>query len=305
MFNVTLRCLEVFLAVVETGSFTRAAENFNISQPSVSAHILTLEREVVGTVFERRRGSKPVLTDLGRSVLEHARNMLSQADDMRANIVSINNCASQQVVFSCQRSLANYILKEPLTRFALTKTNIKLIVRIGTEEDVIEEVREGIADIGCFLSNEEIRGLNSQTIGLQRLCLVSAPMHPLAKRRNIKPEEIAKYGFVGPPPASLFGRGINILLDSIGIHDPNIVAQATEYQFLRELIAANVGIACSPEQSVQQDVLSGRLCVLQVDSPKLTFAIRLATSTYRPFSESMKELIVYLQENIPACSLTA
>lgn len=52
--NVTLRRLEVFVAVTDTGSFSRAANRLNIAQPSVSAHIRGLEREVGGPVFTRR-----------------------------------------------------------------------------------------------------------------------------------------------------------------------------------------------------------------------------------------------------------
>ncbi len=50
--NVTLRRLEVFVAVTDTGSFSRAANRLNIAQPSVSAHIRGLEREVGGAVFD-------------------------------------------------------------------------------------------------------------------------------------------------------------------------------------------------------------------------------------------------------------
>src|SRR5690606_1860791 len=71
MLNVTLRRMEVFVAIVDEGSFAAAADRFGIAQPSVSAHIRALERDVGGEVFARRRGRRPVLTELGRSVLSH------------------------------------------------------------------------------------------------------------------------------------------------------------------------------------------------------------------------------------------
>ena len=299
MFNVTLRRLKVFLAVSETGSFTRAADELDIAQPSVSAHIISLEREVGGSVFERRRGSKPVLTDLGRSVRKHALEMIASADDMRADVVNINNAAGQKLVLSCQRSLANFVLKEPLTHFILTRTDIQLVVRIGTQEDVLEEVREGISDIGCFLSNEDMRRLNNQIIGAQRLRLVCAPDHPLAGRKNVRPAEVAKHGFVGPPPGSMFGKSVTRLLSDIGIQDMRVVAQATEYQFLRELVAGGVGISCSPEKSVEADIRSGRLNFIDVKAPDLLFDIRLISLQNRAMSGPMQELSEYLRHNMP------
>src|SRR5262245_5894417 len=127
MFNVTLRRMEVLVAVVEEGSFAAAADRFGIAQPSVSAHILAIEREIGGQIFERRKGRKPLLTELGRSVLQHARELLAEADDLRADVVKIRGSAGQQVVLSCQRSLANFVLKKEITNFALSQPAIQLV----------------------------------------------------------------------------------------------------------------------------------------------------------------------------------
>lgn len=299
MVNVTLRRFEVFLAVAETQSFTRAAEKLDIAQPSVSAHIRSLEQEVGGAVFLRRRGSRPVLTDLGRSVRDHARQLLADADDLRADIVNLQASPSPELVLSCQRSLANFVLKTPITRFAVDHPDIRLIVRIGKQEDVVEEVRNGISDIGCFLSNGEMRGLNSEVIGAQRLHIVAGPDHPLAGRRKIKPREVARYDFVAPPPGSLFGRAVRKLLADIGINDVNVVAQTTEYQFLRELVTAGVGLSCSPEKSVEADVAAGLLSVIDLDAPDLVFQIRLITSQHRSRSRPMEEFSAYLRKCVP------
>ena len=297
--NVTLRRLEVFVAVTDTGSFSRAANRLNIAQPSVSAHIRGLEREVGGAVFERRRGSRPVLTDIGRSVREHARQLLAEADDLRADVVNIRSAGGQRLVLSCQRSLANFALKDQITHFALSRPDIQLTVRIGRQEDVVSDVRDGIADIGCFLSNEEIRGLNSQVIGTQRLCLVAAPSHPLAKRRRVTPGVISEYGFIGPPPGSLFGRAVSRLLSEIGIRNIRIAAQATEYSFVRELVAAGVGISCSLEKSVESDIETGMLKTIDIGAKTLILDIRLISSQSRPQSMPMVELTDYLRACAP------
>src|SRR5690606_14094385 len=104
MLNVTLRRMEVFVAIVDEGSFAAAANRFGIAQPSVSAHIRALERDVGGEVFARRRGRRPVLTELGRSILSHARELLAEAADMRADVVKLRNATGQRVVLACQRS---------------------------------------------------------------------------------------------------------------------------------------------------------------------------------------------------------
>ena len=297
--HVTLRRLEVFVAVADSGSFSRAADQLDIAQPSVSGHIRGLEREVGGAVFERQRGRKPVLTDLGRSVREHARELLAEADDLRADVVSIRGVEGKRLVFSCQRSLANFALKSQITRFALTRSDIQLTMRIGRQEDVVGDVREGVADIGCFLSNEEIRGLSSQLIGGQRLRIVGAPDHPLARKRKVKPADIAKYAFVASPPGTPYGRTVTRLLSGIGIRDIRVVAQVTEYQFMRELVAAGVGLSCALEKNIETDVAEGLLKVIDIDAADLVIGIRLICSPSRALSPQMTTLIEHLRASAP------
>jgi len=131
------------------------------------------------------------------------------------------------------------------------------------------------------------------------LRLIAGPNHPLAGRRRIKPAEIAKFGFVAPPPGSLFGRAVKRLLSDIGIRDVRVVAQATEYSFLRELVAAGVGVACSPEKNVEADVCAGVLQLLDVDASDLIMGIRLISSSSRPLSKPISDLTDYLRECVP------
>ena len=300
MINVSLRRLEVFLAIVDTGSFSRAAELLNIAQPSVSAHIRALEERVGGAVFERRRGSRPLLTELGRSVSEHAREMLAEVDDMRADIVNMRGEASDRLVISIQRGLANFALKDALTSFALARPDLQLVVRVGKHEEVVQDLRESIADVGCVQVNEEIRGLDSRVIGAQKLRLIAAPDHPLARKRRIRPEAVARHGFVSAPPGSVFGKSVSRLLAGVGIRDLKLVAQATEYQFLRELVIAGVGIACSTEASVAGDLAAGQLVALDVAVPDLFFEIRVLTAARRPLTRPMRDLSDHLAAFAPS-----
>ncbi|MHB2263748.1 LysR family transcriptional regulator [Aliihoeflea sp. PC F10.4] len=297
MYNLTLRRMEILVAVVEEGSFAAAADRFGIAQPSVSAHILAIEKEIGGQLFLRRRGRKPTLTEIGLTVLQHARELLAEADDMRADVVKIRSETGQQVILSCQRSLANFVLRKEITDFALSRPDIQLVLRIGKQEDVFNEIRDGIADVGCFLGNEDPRGVRSEVIGREKLVLISAPNHLLARRKRINSEDIARQDFVGPPPSSLFGRGVSRLLAGAGVHHVKIAAQATEYQFLREFVVAGVGIACSLERSVAADIDRGLVTKLDFASDKLYFDIRQIVSMRRPISTQAVHLMNHLRNS--------
>lgn len=294
MLNVTMRRFEALLAIADTGSFAAAADQLGIAQPSISAHVRALEAQLGGTVFQRSKGRRPVLTEFGQTVVAHARELLAEVDHMQADLAIVRSNASQRVVFSCQRSLANFVLRKPITEYAVSRPDTHLMVSVGKQEDVIAEVRDGSADIGCFLSNAEIRGLRSEVIGRQRLVLVVAADNPLAGRRKVSPREVMKHGFVAPPQSSLFGRAISKLLADVGITQMKVAAQATEYHFLRELVAAGLGISCSPDTSVTNDVAAGILAVVDLDAPPLHLDIRIVTSPTRHLSPAAREFADYL-----------
>lgn len=297
MQNLSIRRLEVFLAIVDEGGFAAAAERLGISQPSVSAHIVALERDIGAPAFERRHGRRPLLTDVGRSVLQHAREIVGGALDLKSNVVRLARSSAEMVVFSCQRSLANFTLKDEIIRFARQNEQTELVVRIGRYEDVCLELREGVADLGCLLSNEEIRGFASEVIGRQSLVLVASPNHPLAKRKRILPSVLSKQRFVGAPPTSAFGRAVIKLLHQAGLRDINVVAQATEYPFIRELVTAGVGITCSPFQNVASDVRSGVLALIDFDVTDFALDVRLLMSSRRARSGAIDEFATVLRNS--------
>lgn len=299
MFKVTLRRLEVLLAVVDEGGFAAAADRLGIAQPSVSAHVKALEGAVGGPVFQRRAGRRPVLTDLGHSVVAHARQMVAEAADLDAMVVRSRDGAGRRVVFSCQRSLANFVFKGALTRFALDNRDIELVIRIGKQEEVTAEVRGGAADMGCLMGNATPYGLSGRVIGHQRLVIVAAPDHPLAARGRLGADDLAREGFVGPPPSSQFGRELARLLGRIGLAAPRVVAQATEYAFLRELVAAGVGISGSPESSVSADIAAGRLAELPLAMPAPIFDIRLIHAPQRDLPAPARRLSEALFASLP------
>jgi DNA-binding transcriptional LysR family regulator len=303
MLNLTLRRLEVFVTVAETGGFAAAATRLGIAQPSVSSHVQALEAKAGGFLFDRPRGRKPTLTPLGNTFLTHARQLLAEATELTTDLDRKRKAAPQRIAFACQRSLANYVFTSVLADFARHHPATEVQVRIGMQEEVTAQVEQGLVDLGCLLSNEEPPNLASVVIGRQRLVFIAAPDHPLAKLERVSPALLNEHSFVGPPPASLFGQQVNGLLRNVGINEMRTVFQATEYQFIRELVIAGVGIACSALTSVERDVTTGTLAVLRVDAPPLTLDIRQIFSRRRRLSPAVKTFADYLRDHCTSADI--
>lgn len=296
MFSITLRQLEVFEAVVRDGGFAAASARLDIAQASVSAHITALEAQVGAAIFERHPGRRPTLTRAGEVVLRHAAQILTTARALEQELGGTGRAPAERLVFSCQRSLAQSMQAE-LARFAFEHPEIELVIRIGTIEEVIAHIRSGGADIGQFVSYETVSVVRSRIMGQTLLVVVAAPDHPLAGARRIDPSVLAGFPFVGPPP-SMFGRAVRQVLQDVGVPTVNIVAQTTEYQPMRELVLARVGLACSFHTSVARDLAEGRLVALDLAAAPMLLDVRIATTDRRvlpPVAQTFFDFLATVQ----------
>ncbi len=295
--NVTIRQLRVFAAVVDAGGFGAASEQLDIAQTSVSAHIQAIEEQLGQPVFLRRPGRTPVLTEIGTALLEHARAIVAEVDALTSRLGAKERRFDEQIVFACQRPIAHSVLSPVLARFALDHPSVELVTRVGTQEEVTELVLNGMAAIGCLISNDEIPNVVSEALGTERCVLIAGRQHPLAGRDMVDPQEVERFPFVGAPETSLYGRSVERMLRDVGIQRPTIVSRATEYQVLRQLVVAGVGIACVAENRVPRDVAAGDLIVLPLRGPPLTMKVRLLLSATKRATPPVRSLI----ERIRGC----
>jgi DNA-binding transcriptional LysR family regulator len=291
LHNVTIRQLRVFAAVVDAGGFGAASEQLDIAQTSVSAHIQAIEEQLGQPVFLRRPGRTPVLTELGTALLGHARAIVAEIDALTSRLGTKESQFEEQIVFACQRPIAHSVLPPVLARFALEHPTIELVTRVGTQEEVTQLIQDGSAAIGCLICNDEIPNTVSEALGTERCVLIAGRQHPLAGRDMVEPQELERFPFVGAPESSLYGRSVDRMLRDVGIQRMTIVSRATEYQVLRQLVIAGVGIACVVGNRVARDVAAGDLVVLPLRGPPLTMTVRLLQSTTKRATPAVRSFI--------------
>lgn len=296
---MSFRRLQVFVAIIESGSFTGAARRLGIAQPSVSAHVNALEKEIAVKLFERASGRQAVLTEAGRGFLGYARDAIERTVKLEEDMRARRGSKTASVAFCCQRSLAHTVFRGPLSHFALKRRDIRLSLRICFQEEVMAAVRMGAADLGCLISDEEPSGIPSLLLGRQSFVIFAALDHPLAGRQKISPRELAQYDFVGPVASSQFGRIQRRMLSAIGIDRISIAAEGTEFSVVRDLTEAGLGIGCSLRASIEPDFLAGRIALLDIDAPPLRLDVRLVFNSQRRFIQPVKDFTQFLRQSLP------
>lgn len=299
MIRVSLRRLEVFVALAEAGGFGAAAARLGIAQASVSAHMHALENHLGLVLVERRRGRAGALSAAGLEFLDHARRLLADAERMSATVIETRQAARTQVILACQRLVANYIIPTTLAAFAREQARLQLVIRTLRQSEVVEQLLGGSAELACFLSNAPPPALQAEIIGRERFLLVVARDHPLAGRRALSPAEIAAHPFVRADHGSHLGRELDRLLVAAGIGRVEVASRTTEYPMGRELALAGVGVMLALERSLRPDLESGALVTLPLDGPPMLMDLCLAMSPRRTATPMARALAQRLRRCSP------
>lgn len=290
MLPITLRRLQVFVAVVETRSFGAAATALGISQPSVSVHMRTLETQVGTALFERQAGRAPQLTQAGQTLYGYAQDTLA-----RANAVSIElGKVRRQLRFASQRFVTNALLAHTFARLSSAFPQVEVIARTGTFEEVQSLFQGGAVDLAFVLSAaHELPDWHTSTLGRYRLAFIAAPSHPLASQPSVSRQALSGHPFIAAYRGSYFGRTIESLMARAGVPPPQVVAQAQEAGTVRDMVMAGMGIACTLRRSVQAELAAGSIVELDVEMDPMHLVLSCARNpkAEMPEIDSLIEMV--------------
>ncbi len=250
---ITLDQLRVFLAVVEAGSFSRAARRLRRVQSAVSYSIANLERLLSVELFDRS-GRTPVLTDAGRSLLPDARAVCERMDRLHASARAITEgieprlSLAVDVLFPMERLLD--ALRELSVRYPL----VALHLRTEALGAVTQLVLDGTCQIGIGVGLVEGRELHAEPVTSIELIPVAAPDHALAQADDTPDEERVREAIqIVVTDCSALTEG----------RDHGVYSERTwrvaDLDSKREMILAGFGWGQMPLHRVQADIEAGRL----------------------------------------------
>ncbi|GLW33437.1 LysR family transcriptional regulator [Actinoplanes regularis] len=242
-----LRQLEYFVAVAETGSFTRAAQRVHITQSGVSAQIKALEHELGAELF-LRSGRTARLTEAGSAALRHARAALDSTLGLRDAIDDVKGLIRGRLTIGMVTGCEIAPLFDALAAFHHEHPGIELELAEANSDQLVAGVRAGAFDIVLAgLAGEPPEHLASQVIVGERLVALTAPGGRLAERDGVTVTELMSYPLICLPR----GTGIRDVLDQAftagaGLR-PEVALVATAPDTVAGLARRGLGVAVLSE----------------------------------------------------------
>jgi LysR family hydrogen peroxide-inducible transcriptional activator len=267
-----LHQLRYFVAVAQSGNFSRAAERCHVSQPSLSQQILKLERRLGQPLFNRL-GRRAVLTDAGRLLLDRATSILSAADDAERRLRAGDEAHGGRLAIGAIPTIAPYILPGTLEAFVRRCPKVELMVREDVTHNLIQAVVEGELDLAILALPINDDRLEAEPLLSELLYVAFAPGHPLTRRRRLTIQDLAEERFILLNEMHCLGEHI---LNFCRAHEcqPQIACRSAQIGTIQSLIALGQGISLLPDMARRAD--RSRSLVyrpLAKDQPRRTIAV--------------------------------
>jgi len=241
-----LRSLSYFITVAEELNITRAAEKLHMSQPPLSNQIKNLELELETELFIRGRRHLQ-LTDSGKLLYHHAKDLLNLADKAANEVKSIGKGIKGTISIGLVEGSAPNIAAEWIANFTKIYPDIKFKVMDGNSDSLIEKLRSGIINLAVITSPCDQTLLNNFKVGQEKMTAFMSKDHPLA----LKPGNTVDLIDLKNQPLIVPARSAVITMIKKWFREiesePNIICEMDNYLDVAALAGRNVGVSIFPK----------------------------------------------------------
>jgi DNA-binding transcriptional LysR family regulator len=288
--------VRAFLAIAETGGFTRAGQRLHRSQPAISRRLDQLELELGAQLFDRMRGHAR-LTEAGRAFLPHAEAALAALKDGQDAVRDLQAGLQGAVSLALVGTLADTHIVETLRRFARRAGKVRLELRTASSAEVTDLVRRGEATLGLRYFASERADLVELEAGFEAMVVVAARDHRLAGRRLRAAKALLGERWIGFPPSpgdrDSSGHLLARHLIRAGLEHADLML-VDSLTAQKRLAQAGFGLALVPESSVRDELRQGTLVALDVPALRATIPITALHRRKGYLSPAAKALLALL-----------
>lgn len=287
---MNLRQLEVFWAIMRTGSVTGAARLLAVSQPAISKTLRHTEDQA-GMKFFLRKGGKLIPTEEAEHLYEAVETVFDNVQNVRRALVDLRDGLSGRLQIAVVPSMA-HLMRNPVTAFLRKRPEVDLTLKVLSTTQVLSRVARQQVDMGVVygpLVDTELYAVPLSRLPVQ--CIVPRD-HPLAGRREVGPAELAASKIISFSQTSAWGQDIALSAAKTGT-PWHVSIECNHTGVALELAAQGLGVALTVlpwgDFRLPPDLVNLRF------TPEVTFEA-YAICRQRPHSRLLEAMLLHLRE---------
>ncbi len=265
--GIQLVQVEGFLEVARRGSVSRAADALFVTQPTLTARLHSLERELGASLFVRTpHGMR--LTEAGRAWVPFAERALRALVDGRDVLEQVKTASAGHLMIGAAPAVSTYILPGLLEQFVAAHPRVELSVRTGHSEDIVDLVLRDEVQVGLGRAIRHPE-LELRPFHTEELVLVCAPDHPFSKRRSVIMEEVAGEKLIMFDLTSSYYEITHAAFLSAGVKLRGLM-ELDSIEAAKKMVERGLGVALLPRTAVAREVEGKTLRLVRMkDAPPM------------------------------------
>lgn len=301
MIEFSLKQLEIFIAIVEFGSFTRAAEELFLNQSTVSSHLMALEQILGKPLFIRNCRRQVCMTPAGETLYPIAKEIIGTCKSIPS--LFRNAEPYRPILLGASTVPGQYLLPQYLSAFLGEQKKFRYVLRHGDSTRIHKLLKNGEIRLGFVGTISEPETVDYFPLSEDRLVLVAPnlPHYQMLKERGAFGRDLLTEPMVARSEGSGTGRTAHNYIKSLGLSSKNlsVVARMDDPEAIKHMVIGGFGVAILSSLSVRQEVAAGTVLSFEMDPKGLTRGIYLATMRNAAFTPAEQELLTFLKTYRP------
>jgi len=253
--KMELRELRSFCAVIETGSFTKAAKVVHLTQPTVTLQIQALEDDL-GVCLFNRSARERILTEKGKAFYGYAKKIIALCDEAVQAISDVGNIAKGTLRVGASTTVGEYILPSELASFKGIYPCVEIFLKIGDSLEIIEDVIKGALEIGIVGTKIKRNELTFKDFIHDDLVLIVSSDHPWASKGKISLDQLKEEPFLIRIESSGTRITLEGELEKVGLkkEDLNVIMSLGNTEAIKRGVISGIGVSIVPKIAIENEL---------------------------------------------------
>jgi LysR family hydrogen peroxide-inducible transcriptional activator len=253
---MNLRDLQYLVALAETGHFGEAAARCHVSQPTLSAQIKKLE-EYLGVPLFERQPRKVSLTEAGRRIVERARRITREAEDIRELARASRDPLSGKLRVGLIPTIAPYLLPRVAVKLHRKLPKLSLMLYEYQTAVLLQKLNDGELDLAILALPADTGGLETRSLFAESFVVAMPRKHALAARKRLKPADLAGEKILLLEEGHCLRDQALEVCGTVAISEEQDF-RATSLETLRQMVASGLGITLLPRLAAEGPIAGAR-----------------------------------------------
>jgi DNA-binding transcriptional LysR family regulator len=284
MESLDLHKVSIFFTVARLGSFTRAAQQLHMTQPTISQHVKELEEALHIKLFERSTRSLH-LTDAGQTLYGYAEKLLTLANEAVNAVQVAAGRAAQTLKLGVGHTLATYLLPDALSRYRALYPGYVVRLSVGNTAELLARLTETEIDLALVGSPAEHADVVTEPFMRDRLVVIVGAQDEWAQHEFVTPAMLKRRVLLTREPGSALYTSVARLLGEETLNGEAVILLG-ETEAIKRSVELGLGVALIQRIAIEREVNTGTLKALMLRDGDDTRTYLIAQRTRGSLSEA-------------------